>query len=165
MKPPSRKLLWLGTGLGSAGLVSASLVLTPWLNLHPCHLCIFQRLLFMLIAVLGVTAAFVRKDRIAGSMILPLSAVGIGVAGYQSWLQMQPANAVSCVAGKANPIETLVEWLGQQAPSLFLATGACENEELVIFGLSLANWAFVAFLAFFVAAGWALLAAPNARTA
>lgn len=163
MKTPSRKLLWLGTGLGSAGLVGASLVLTPWLDLHPCPLCIFQRVLFMLIAVLGVTAAFVRWDRIAGSLVLPLSAVGIGVAGYQSWLQMQPAQAFSCVVGKANPIEVVVEWLGQQAPALFLATGACENEELVIFGLSLANWAFVAFTAFFIAAGWALLAAPRLR--
>jgi disulfide bond formation protein DsbB len=49
-----------------------------------------------------------------------------------------------------------VEWLGQQMPALFLATGFCEDKELTILGLSLANWALAAFAACLAAAGWAL---------
>jgi len=148
---------WLLIGLISGSFAVASLILTSWLGLHPCHLCIFQRLLFMLIAVLGLMAALNRDHRPAGGLVLLSAAVGAGAAGYQSWLQTLPAGTLSCVSGEPGLIERLVEWLGQQAPALFLATGFCENEELVILGLSLANWALFAFLACLFAAG-ALLA-------
>jgi disulfide bond formation protein DsbB len=52
-----------------------------------------------------------------------------------------------------------VEWLGQLQPELFLATGFCEEAELSILSLSLANWALVSFSAFLVVAGWALFRA------
>lgn len=46
----------LALAAASAGLVLGSLVLTAWLDRHPCHLCIFQRLLFMIIALLALAA-------------------------------------------------------------------------------------------------------------
>jgi disulfide bond formation protein DsbB len=72
---------------------------------------------------------------------------------------MQPPGSISCMAGEPSQIERLVEWLGQLQPELFLATGFCEEAELSILGLSLANWALVSFSAFLVAAGWALFRA------
>lgn len=150
--------LWLALGLAAAALVLASLVLTAWLDLQPCHLCIFQRLLFMLLAPLGVLASFLAGgwQRWAGVLTLPLSALGMGVAAYQSWLQAQPPGSVSCVGGEPGPIELLVEWLGQRLPELFLATGFCAEAELSILGLTLANWALLSFAAFFLVALWAL---------
>jgi disulfide bond formation protein DsbB len=158
MKPLQPKHLWLTLGLAAAGLVAGSLILTAWLDLHPCHLCIFQRLLFMKLAVLGLLAYFLIGgwQRLAGALTLPLSAVGLGVATYQSWLQAQPPGSISCVGGEPGLIERLVEWLGQQLPELFLATGFCEEAELSILGLSLANWALLSFAAFFLIALWAL---------
>lgn len=155
------RLIWLALGLTGAALAVGSLLLTTWLDLQPCHLCIFQRLLFMLIAITGLTAAVIPAGRLAGLFTLPLAAAGVGTAGYQSWLQKQPADLVSCIAGEPGLIERLVEWLGQQVPALFLATGFCEDEALVILGLSLANWALVVFLATLLAAAWALLVRPT----
>ncbi|MGQ9686663.1 MAG: disulfide bond formation protein B [Thiobacillaceae bacterium] len=158
MKHPDPRLLWRLTALAAAGLVVASLVLTAWLDLHPCHLCIFQRLLFMKIAALALVAGFLpgRWRELAGALTLPLSGLGVGVAGYQSWLQAQPPGSISCVGGEAGLIERLVEWLGQRLPELFLATGFCEETELVLLGLSLTNWALVSFAAFLFIALWAL---------
>lgn len=152
------KILWLFLGLAAASLVAGSLILTPWLNLHPCHLCIFQRLLFIKLAVLGLMAFFLSGGwrKLAGALTLPISSLGIGVATYQSWLQIQPPGSISCVAGEPGMIERLVEWMGQKAPELFLATGFCEEKELEILGLSLANWALASFALFFVLALWAL---------
>jgi len=164
MRAPTAEQTWLGLGLTGAILVAVSMILTAWLDLHPCHLCIFQRLLFMLLAVLSLAAAFPvtgRAGRLAGVLSLPTAALGVGVAAYQSWLQAQPSNSISCAGGEPGLIERLVEWLGEQAPVLFLATGFCEEEELVILGLSLANWALVAYFAFLAAGLWALLKAPH----
>ena len=152
------KHLWLFLALSAAGLVAGSLVLTAWLQLHPCHLCIFQRLLFMKLAVLGLLAFFLPGGwgRLAGILSLPIAGLGIGVATYQSWLQLQPPGGATCAGGQPGLIERLVEWLGQRVPELFLATGFCEDEELAILGLSLANWSLVAFAAFFLIALWAI---------
>lgn len=159
MYQPKPIHIWLAIALVSAGLVVGSLVLTGWLDLHPCHLCIFQRLLFMLIAGLALVALVLTRPlarAVTGALVAVLAAVGLWAAIYQSWLQRQPPDAVSCIGGQPGLIERLVEWLGQQAPALFLATGFCEEEELAILGLSLANWAAVSFAAVLLAAAWAL---------
>ncbi|MDP3637656.1 MAG: disulfide bond formation protein B [Azonexus sp.] len=156
----SPRLLWMALALGSAGLVAGSFGLTALLKLHPCHLCIFQRLLFMILALLGAVAAWQVAQpagRWAGMLSLPVSAVGIAVATYQSWLQAQPTGTVSCSAGQPGLIEQIVEWLGGRLPQLFMATGFCEEAELWILGLSLANWALVSFTASFAVAIWAFL--------
>jgi disulfide bond formation protein DsbB len=148
MTSPSTRLLWGLVAGGCALAVASSFVLTDWLALDPCHLCIFQRLLFMVLTVLALGAGLAGTGilgRLLGIVTLPVSATGIGVAAYQSWLQLQPPGSVSCVAGTPGVIERWVEWLGQQAPALFMATGFCEDEGALILGLSLANWALIGF--------------------
>jgi protein dithiol:quinone oxidoreductase len=152
--------IWSLLAAGCIGLVAGSFVLTDWFSLHPCHLCIFQRLLFMKLALLFVLAAWWSPRPAARWIGLPallIAAVGIAVAAYQSWLQLQPPGSISCVGGEPGLIERLVEWLGRLQPDLFLATGFCEESELSILGLSLANWALVSFAACFGATVWALL--------
>lgn len=144
----SPRQLWLMLAAMAAGLSVGSLVLPVWLDLHPCHLCIFQRLLALLLAGVALGAGLLaprRAARRAGFLSLPLAAAGIAVAAYQSWLQMQPPGGISCVGGEPGLIERLVEWLGQLVPELFLATGFCEEAELTILGLSLANWSLLGF--------------------
>jgi disulfide bond formation protein DsbB len=150
-------LLWPLLALASALVALSSIALTAWLDLSPCHLCIFQRLLFMLMAVLAV-AAMPRNGlgRLAGGLFAVIAAAGIATAGYQSWLQLQPPDTVSCIGGEMGPIERLVEWLGMQSPALFMATGFCDDNGLVILGLSLANWALIVFTGLLIAAVWML---------
>lgn len=142
--------LWALLTLFCAGLFVASLVLTAWHDLHPCHLCIFQRLLYLLLAGIGLFAWTLSPHpagRWAGFLVLPVAAGGLAVAAYQSWLQWQPPGSISCVGGEPGLIERLVESLGRGVPELFLATGFCDEAELVIFGLTLANWSALGFAA------------------
>jgi disulfide bond formation protein DsbB len=144
-----RQIWLLLAGIGAA-LVVSSLVLTSWQNLHPCHLCIFQRLLYLLLAGVGLGAGLLSPrpaTRWVGFLALPLAAGGLLVAGYQSWLQAQPAGSVSCVGGDPSLIERVVEWLGQLQPELFLATGFCADVEMTLMKLSLANWSAIGFAA------------------
>jgi disulfide bond formation protein DsbB len=64
------------------------------------------------------------------------------------------------MSGEPGLIERLIEWLGEKLPELFLATGFCEEAELSILGLTLANWAMLSFSLFFLAALWALFRKP-----
>lgn len=171
-KPSSRPTalaLWIAVALLCTGAVVTSFALTLWWSLSPCYLCIFQRGLFMLLGPLAVLAAIAerrsrRLARVPGGLFALGAAAGAAAAAYQSWLQLRPVGSISCVGGQPGPIERLVEWAGQQAPDLFMASGFCEDEALVVLGLSLANWALVAFLSCLAAAGWALWRAPGARS-
>ncbi len=154
------RLFWLG--LGSAGILVglSTVLLTEWLRLDPCHLCIFQRLLMLAFGVLALGAAVLersRRGRLAlGALALCVAIAGVLVAAYQSWIQLQPAGSVTCVSNKPGLIEILVEWLGQQLPTLFLATGFCEDEGLRILGLTLANWSLACFAVVTILTAWAL---------
>ena len=141
---------WLVLATGSAALALASILVTHWLGLQPCHLCIFQRLLFMLIALLALCAALLPGPglarRVTGGLVTLAAAGGTVTAAYQTWLQEQPPGAVACLGSELSPLERLVEWLGQLQPDLFLATGFCEDKALVVFGLSLVQWALLCFI-------------------
>jgi protein dithiol:quinone oxidoreductase len=150
------RMFWLLLAVGSGALAIASVVLTLWLNLQPCHLCIFQRLLFMAVGVLTLGAALSEglMRRTLGVLVALIATAGGATAAYQTWLQAQPPGSVSCIGGELGPIELLVEWLGRQVPSLFLATGFCEDEALVILGLSLAQWSLLCFIGILVGTLW-----------
>lgn len=159
MTIPSNRTWWLVIAGGSAALALASILLTEWLTLQPCHLCIFQRLLFLLLAPLALITAFGVGvgTRIAGALVAITAAGGSATATYQTWLQAQPAGSVSCISAEMGPIEQLVEWLGMQWPMLFMATGFCEDEGLIILGLSLAQWALICFLSILLLSLWLLV--------
>lgn len=163
-KPPGSRYLWLAVALAASGLAGGSVALVAWLGLSPCPLCIFQRLLFMIIAVLAFVAFFGAArllGRPAGVLALLASLSGIGVAAYQVWLQAQPQAMFTCGGADPNLIERIVDWLGQRLPALFLATGVCEDKQLVILGLSLAGWSLIAFAASAFVCVWALLGRPG----
>lgn len=149
---------WFALALVCGLAATASVALTAWLRLDPCHLCIFQRLLFILMTPLALLA-LVRAPwgALAGGAFACLALAGALTAAYQTWLQLQPPGAVSCMGAEMGPIERLVEWLGMQWPALFMASGFCEDRELVILGLSLANWALALYLAVLMLALWSLL--------
>lgn len=140
--------IWFAIAIVCTGLVIASFVMTQQLNLHPCHLCILQRLLFMLLAAFALLAGFAPRSlfgRLTGALALLATATGIGVAGYQVWLQAQPVDPFSCTSGTPELVERMVDWLGQKAPDLFLATGLCQEVEWSFMKVSFAGWALIAF--------------------
>jgi disulfide bond formation protein DsbB len=61
-------------------------------------------------------------------------------------MQAYPELAKECSYTDPNLIERLVDWLGMQAPSMFMATGFCTSKEWVFLGLSMANWSCLVFL-------------------
>jgi protein dithiol:quinone oxidoreductase len=135
------------------GVGATSVVLTHWLHLNPCYLCITQRILvFVLVLGFGTSALIARGGRQLTLLVCALiSLCGIAAAAFQSWEQWYPAQ-LSCSSGKPNVLERLVDWIGGLWPSMFMATGICSDKELEIFGLSLANWSFVVFSGFATAA-------------
>ena len=138
---------WFATlSLGCFGLVAIGMELQTMLRLAPCPFCIFQRLLYLVIgglALLGFLWPLLRL--LWAGLIGLLALLGAGIAGYQTWMQAYPELATECGYAEPNVIERLVDWLGMQWPSMFLATGFCTSREWVFLGLSMANWSLLIF--------------------
>lgn len=131
--------------------------LQEFARLSPCPLCIFQRLLYLLIGCVALCGiVFPRVQRFWGGAMALVAAGGVGVSAYQSWMQMFPKLVNECGYGDPNLIEQLVDWLGMRWPSLFMATGFCTDRDWEFLRLSLANWS-VLFFALFMVAGLAFL--------
>ena len=139
---------WFATlGLGCFGLVAIGMELQMLLSIAPCPLCIFQRLLYMVIGVVALAAVIVSAGRLLWLVaIVLLALLGAGVAGYQTWMQAFPHLANECSYTDPNLIESLIDWLGMQWPGLFLATGFCSSRDWEFLQLSMANWSFLVFL-------------------
>ena len=153
---PSRAMLGL-VGVGCFLLVAAGLVLQSVYRLQPCPLCIFQRLLYLVVgavALLGWALPVLKK--LSTGLVAALAALGAGVAAYQTWMQAYPELAPECSFTDPNLIERLVDWLGMQWPAMFMATGFCTSRDWVFLGLSMANWSLLVFLGLLGVAIWLL---------
>lgn len=137
--------------IAAAAIAMATLLLTDWLKLSPCYLCVFQRFLMMTLTVIFVFSMLSGNGaprRILMTLAGLIAVAGMGVSGFQSWQQWFPEAVGSCLGAEPNLIERFVEWLGQLSPQIFMVTGFCESKELMVLGLSLANYSFIAFAGF-----------------
>lgn len=132
--------------ISAFALVVVGIAIGEAQRLNPCPLCIFQRVLYLAIGGGALLAAAGRPLRPWGLFIALVAALGgIAAAGYQGWLQWMADPALECGFGPPNLIEQTVEWLGEQWPRLFLATGFCSSKEWELLGLSMANWSLLIY--------------------
>lgn len=138
---------WFATlSLGCFGLVAVGMELQLLLRLAPCPFCIFQRVLYLAIGGLALLGfAWPAPRMLWTALIGALAILGVGIAGYQSYMQAFPELVTECGYAEPNVIERLVDWLGMQWPAMFMATGFCTSKEWVFLGLSMANWSVVVF--------------------
>lgn len=141
--------------LGSWGLVGVGMELQALLRLSPCPLCIFQRLLYLVLGALALFGLFwPRGRRLLAGAIMAIATGGFATAAYQTWMQAFPHLAPECSFTDPNAIERLVDQLGMLWPSLFLATGFCTSREWEFLSLSMANWSMLIFAGIAALAAW-----------
>ena len=118
-------------------------------KLEPCPMCIVQRYALVLVALFAGIAASVnvRGIWLAGAALMTaFSGFGAFVAARQTWLQWYPPEVVSCGRDFYGMIETFP--LKRAVPMIFRGSGDCTKIDWTFLGGSIANWSFVAFVAF-----------------
>ena len=148
----------LGGG-SSFALVLFGVLLAQTLGLAACPLCIWQRILYLLFAVLaGIGFFCVKRNlprRLLAFLMACAAATGGGIAGYQVWIQ-RFAPMTTC-AGKEPWWEAFVRWAGEQLPMLFKASGLCSDPAWKFLDLSIADWSLLCFCGLFVLSFFAAL--------
>ena len=128
-------------------LLAFGLYLQHEVGLEPCPMCIVQRYVLVLIAlVAGLTAVSGKKGLHIGGAVVLLASAGFGafVAARQSWLQWYPPEIASCGRDFYGMIETFP--LQRAIPMMFKGSGDCAKVDWTFLGGSIANWSFLSFV-------------------
>ncbi|MBJ2154632.1 disulfide bond formation protein B [Variovorax sp. IB41] len=128
-------------------MLAFGLYLQHVVGLEPCPMCIVQRYALVLVALFTGLAAIFRNRalQVTGGVLALVSAVGGAyTAASQSWLQWYPPEVVSCGRDLYGMIETFP--LKRALPLIFRGGGDCSKVDWTLFGLTLANWSFIAFV-------------------
>jgi protein dithiol:quinone oxidoreductase len=141
--------------VGCLGLLAFGLYLQHVVGLEPCPMCIVQRYVMVLIAVVAAAGAAVsgrRPQVVLGLLILLLASSGAFVAARQSWLQWYPPEIVTCGRDFYGMVENFP--LQRAIPMIFRGSGDCTKVDWTFLGGSIANWSFLCFVAIALLSLW-----------
>lgn len=144
--------IFLSIALVCAGLLGFASILQAFFGLVPCPLCILQRLFYLVIGLVALSAYFSWPrgvgTRAYGAVILVLSVLGGAVAARQVWLQhFPPVTDLSvCPVSFGSFIDTALVALG--------GVGNCVTRTWIFFGLALPEWSLILFIFLATAGVW-----------
>lgn len=156
MLPISARFIQVLIAVAALSLLGGALVLQHFYGLNPCPLCIFQRIAFILVAVLSIAAALLGPRRSAawfGAGAVLMSLVGASIAAWHLRLLAQPEK-LACGPQLSDMLDNFP--LTHVLPRVFAGSGDCAAAGEPIFGMSLAAWALLWFLFFALASIGAL---------
>ena len=118
-------------------------------NLDPCPLCIFQRVIYVGLFILGVTSALHNPPRglvryIYGFLGGIFSFIGILISGRHVWLQSLPSDRVpECGPG----LDYLIEMFSfsEMLRKVLTGSGECATVDWKFLNLSMPAWALIWF--------------------
>ncbi|WP_263262587.1 disulfide bond formation protein B [Pseudomonas sp. RIT-PI-S] len=132
-------------GVICLAMLGGALYLQVVLEEAPCPLCILQRYAFVLIALFAFIGAAMPGQRgvtVFEALVVISAVAGLAAAGQHAWVLAHPLS--SCGVDTLQPIVDGLP-LAKLLPSVFEVQGFCTTPYPPILGLSLAQWALVAF--------------------
>ncbi len=146
-----QKLSWLLLAMSALGLLLAALYFQHVMDLQPCIKCIYQRTAVIGI-FLGALIPLVYNHlftRVIAYLVWGYSAVQ-GIISAREHLDIifaaNPFLAICDIIPNFPAFMPLHEWL----PSIFAATGECNENSWQFFGMGMANWLQIIFIAYLV---------------
>lgn len=137
---PMRSLV-LASGLASTAMLAAALIGQYGFNLHPCELCLAQRVPYTLIALLGLWAAVktLSPQRLRLFVLLcgVLFAVDSAIAVYHSAVEFGFIKGPSACTNSETGEQTLEQ---MRAAIRNAQLVPCDQPMAYFFGLSMATW-------------------------
>ena len=149
-----RSRIWFGLGFISClMMLSIAAYFQLVEELEPCPLCISQRIVLLMVAVVFLLAVIHNPGKTGIKVYAVLAAVialfGAGVSGRHVWLQNLPPDQVpECGPGLEYVFENFP--LSETFKLMLNGTGECAEVLWAFLGLSIPGWTLVAFAGLFV---------------
>ncbi|MGI9212359.1 MAG: disulfide bond formation protein B [Methylococcaceae bacterium] len=119
-------------------------------GLEPCPLCISQRIMVLVVALVLLVAVLHNPRTVAGIRTYAVAGgiaalTGAGVSARHVWLQLLPADQVpACGPGLSYMLDHFP--LSDTLKAMLSGTGDCAKVDWTLFGLSMPAWVLLCFL-------------------
>jgi len=128
------------------------------LGIEPCPMCIFQRIVFIVMAIFFVAGAIQNpraRGRCVYALLLLLTAgIGVGIAARHLWVQHQPPDLMAgCAPGWNYMVENFP--LSKALKMAFTGSADCAQVSWTFLGLSMPFWTLVCYVLLGFGAIWA----------
>lgn len=142
---PWAALALIAAGLGS---LSGAFILQTFFGVEPCVLCLFQRIPYAVVVVLGAVALLFRQNDKVARALLGLCAlaffINVGIAIFHSGVELQWwAGTDGCEVNA----DILRDPEAARLALLKTAVAQCDEVNFTFLGFSLANWNILICLA------------------
>lgn len=145
MNKLSYKRIQLFLVLVTVFILFASFYFQYYLGLHPCPLCIMQRIcVFILLGLLGLSLGTLKKAHLVCFLQIIISGAGLYFSIRQLWLQSLPqGQAPACMPS----LDILIRYfpLKDVINALFWGASDCAEVSWSMFGISMPGWAALYF--------------------
>ena len=157
MKSP--RLIYSLFAIVCASLLGFGYYLQLVKGIEPCPLCIFQRVAYFTVVVLGIIGAIHGPQgiwrRIYSGLICFAGLAGAGVAIRQVWLQHLPPDQVpECGPGLNFMLNTFP--LSETIKMVFQGSGECAQVQWTFLSLSIPEWSLICFTLIILTSGFHL---------
>lgn len=158
---PSVRLTNLAIVLACTGLMAYALYAQEVLGLHPCPLCVSQRIFVIAVGLVALVAlihnpARILFRRIYAGLGMLAAVVGGAVAGRHVYIQNLPEDEVpACGPGLDYIFDTFPFF--EAVTILFRGDGNCAEVDWQFVGLSMPAWVLIAFAGLFLVNAWQLV--------
>ncbi len=148
----SVRLIWLSSFLLTVFL----LIFSFWLQAHdgmiPCLLCLLQRFVFVILAViflLGILGSSRLFHKTTALLAFLAASAGVFFAGRQVWLQHLPAGEQADCGVSLHYLMEILPW-DQVVTRVLQGSAECSRVTWQFLHLSLAEWSLIFFVFFAV---------------
>ena len=137
-----------------ASLLGFGLYLEHVVGLEPCPLCVFQRIAYIVVALVALIAAIHNPQklfaRIYTGLMFVASLCGAGIAGRQVWLQHLPEDKIpECGPGLEYMLDVFP--LADALKMILSGSGECAEVQWTFLSFSIAEWSILCFVGLTVA--------------
>lgn len=149
LSTPTRRSFLVALLLSVSGL-AAALVLQYHYGMHPCPLCVTQRIALCALAVFSLAGALapLRVATTVSVVARVCAAGGLGVAGWHTAHVLFPPREQSCAPGLGYWLDHL--WIADRMPWMFSPSGDCLRDAASFLELPLPAYALALFLLIFM---------------
>ena len=144
---------------GCFGLILMALYFQLALGLHPCPLCVTQRIFVIIVGLLSLAAAIHNPARLGRALYSLLAIIAAGVGAAVSlrhvWIQSLPEEQVpACGPGLSYMFENFP--LADAIALLLQGDGNCAEVSWSLLGLSMPAWVALCFAGLIAMHSWQL---------
>jgi disulfide bond formation protein DsbB len=144
----------LVVAVAALAAVAGALVSQHVFGMQPCPWCVFQRLLYVVLAAFAVIGAFTDGPVRRTAIVLSFATALAGIASAL-WQQLKAVNEFSCDQTLADRIIGALH-LDSLMPNVFMAFASCSEANVTLLGIHYGAWSCALFVMLASVLAWTL---------